>query len=165
MLASAQEPPLLPVPQQVPEKAKPAPSGPPKVESTLPEWKNGQPEKLGMPDPLKPFCPPGLGVKSGSFNTEPCDQNVPVIACPSPQDLEVNSKYVGGAIDPKNTITLYDGRTRLLELKQTPKRVQIGDEKIVDYTLITPKQISLLGKETGEHRPLSVVYGRGGQIA
>src|SRR5262249_38780885 len=35
-------------------------------------------------------------------------------------------------------------------LKETPKRIQIGDEKIVDYTLITPKQISLLAKSLGD---------------
>jgi pilus assembly protein CpaC len=128
---------------------KTVPNGPPKIESVLPAWKGtGQPEQLGQPaSSLQPYCPPG--VKSGSFTTEPCDQNLPPTACPSPTDSQLNKQFLGGVVDPKETITLFKGRTRLWNLEKVPKRVQIGDDKIVDYTMITPKQISLLGLEYG----------------
>ncbi len=124
-------------------------NGPPKIESVVPAWKGtGQPEKLGQPaSSSQPYCPPG--VKSGGYTTEPCDQNLPPTACPSPMDAQLKSQFLGNLVDPKETVTLFKGRTRLLDLKQVPKRVQIGDDKIVDYAVITPKQISLLGLEYG----------------
>src|SRR5262249_37287704 len=97
-------------------------------------------------DPTKLVCPPGAGKNA----PEQCDPNLPPTACPSPKDDEQRNKSLGQIIDPKNPLTMYLGRTRLLLLKETPKRIQIGDETIVDYTLITPKQISLLAKKLGD---------------
>jgi RNA polymerase sigma factor (sigma-70 family) len=54
--------------------------------------------------------------------------------------------------DERFSLTLYHGRTRLMLLKETPTRVQIGgDEKIVDFTLLgrEKKELSLSGKALG----------------
>ena len=77
---------------------------------------------------------------------------MPGTACPTPKDLETADKFIEKEfIDPKLQFTLFEGRIRLMNLKQPPTRIQIGDEKkeIVDYAIITPKQISLLGKKQG----------------
>ncbi|HEV3205065.1 MAG TPA: pilus assembly protein N-terminal domain-containing protein, partial [Gemmataceae bacterium] len=176
--AKAQQGPLLnlppPEPERPVERARDQ-AAPVRVESTLPKWKAGQPEALKPPmeilkspaeilkqptemtksqaDASKPPkdspklpCPPGIGGKAA----EQCDQNVPGVACPSPKDQEENSKYIKEVLDPKHTLTLYNGRTRLMNLWETPKRVQIGNEEIVDITLIGPKQVSLLAKKLGD---------------
>jgi pilus assembly protein CpaC len=169
-LASAQQQ-APPVNLPPPEPEKLAPPAPVKVESTLPKWKAGQADPLKPPveilkpptelpkqpiakaptDPTKEAskapCPPGLSGKAA----EQCDQNVPGVPCPTPKDLEEQKKYVDKLIDPNNTLTMYQGRTRLMLLKETPKRVQIADETIVDSALLDPmaKELSLLAKKIG----------------
>ena len=41
------------------------------------------------------------------------------------------------------------GRTRLLILKETPKRIQLGDEGVAEYNLISKDQMSLQGRAVG----------------
>jgi len=134
----------LPPPLDTPELIKAPIEGPVKGQSTLPPWNSEQVETLKQPNQIfKPACPPGA---NGSAQ---CDQNVPAVACPSPKDLEDYNKYVKEIIDPKNPLTVFNGRTRLMLFKETPIRVQVGDEKIVDFGLINSKTISLLGKALG----------------
>jgi pilus assembly protein CpaC len=75
----------------------------------------------------------------------------PIGATPRPgqQVLEKQGRFVKELIDPEMCLDLIVSRTRLMVLKETPKRVQIADEGIASYTLVTPTELSLLGKSTG----------------
>jgi pilus assembly protein CpaC len=68
---------------------------------------------------------------------------------PTQKDLDEAAQYVGDIIDPEFTLELALGRGRLVILKGTPKRVQIVDESIANYTLVTPKEITIIGKKVG----------------
>jgi pilus assembly protein CpaC len=95
----------------------------------------------GLPGCFGPTCPmPRLPGQPGSIGTAPC---------PAPATLERYGKYVRGMVDPELTLNLAVGRTRLMSLNTVPKRIQVADETIAPYTLISPKEISLLGKTVG----------------
>ncbi len=68
---------------------------------------------------------------------------------PSRETLEKYSKFVRKFDDPEVQMELVVGRTRLMELYQVPKRVQIADDSIASYTLVSPKDLSLIGRNTG----------------
>ena len=77
---------------------------------------------------------------------------VPVLGTtpvPNKRTDEEFKKYVSGFIDPTNTLDLVTSRSRLIILKEVPKRIQIGDENIAVYNLITPKEITIVGRTTG----------------
>ena len=59
------------------------------------------------------------------------------------------SKYVQEFKDPQLTLDLVVGRTRLMMLNVNPTRLQIADETVASYTVLSPRQISLLGRATG----------------
>jgi pilus assembly protein CpaC len=99
----------------------------------------------GTPGAAKLPCPPGA-----DKTAEQCDTNVPGAACPTPKDLENRDKFIGKIVDPQHTLTMFKGRTRLLRLNEVPRRVQVGDEKIANFTIIDDKQIVLLAKELGD---------------
>ncbi len=58
-------------------------------------------------------------------------------------------KFIKEFIDTEVNLDLEVGKTRLMVLKQAPKRIQVADDTIAGYTVITPKEISLLGKQVG----------------
>ncbi|MBX9678172.1 MAG: pilus assembly protein N-terminal domain-containing protein [Gemmataceae bacterium] len=68
---------------------------------------------------------------------------------PSKKDLEEYNRYVKEFVDPRNTLDLVQGRTRLMVLSEVPKRIQVGNESIAIYNLVTPKEITVLGKQVG----------------
>lgn len=68
---------------------------------------------------------------------------------PSKKELEEYNRYVKEFVDPRNTLDLVQGRTRLMVLSQVPKRIQVGNESIAIYNLVTPKEITVLGKQVG----------------
>lgn len=68
---------------------------------------------------------------------------------PSPKDLQEFNRFVKGFIDPRNTLDLVQGRVRLMVLQEVPKRIQIADETVALYNLVTPKEITILGKTVG----------------
>ncbi len=68
---------------------------------------------------------------------------------PTPQQLKQFGQFVEKTIDPETTLDLVQGRPRLLILRQTPTRVQIGDENIASYTLITDHEVSVVGNAIG----------------
>jgi pilus assembly protein CpaC len=68
---------------------------------------------------------------------------------PTQKDLEELNRFVGEVIDPKVTLDIALGRGRLIILKETPKRVQVVDEKIAEYNLVTPKEVTIIGKKIG----------------
>jgi pilus assembly protein CpaC len=68
---------------------------------------------------------------------------------PSGAALERFKQYVDGTIDPENTLDLVQNRPRVLVLKQAPMRVQLADEQIASYTIVTPTEISIIGNRVG----------------
>src|SRR5262249_676335 len=52
-------------------------------------------------------------------------------------------------IDPENNLDLIVGRPRLMNLKESPFRVQIADEFFMTYNLITARELSLQGVHVG----------------
>ena len=121
-LAQAAPAPLPPRPEPV---RAPAPAGP--AEGANPAVQPGGQrfQALGVP--------PGLG-------TPPT---------PSPQVAKLFDEYVERTVDPQNTMDLVQERPRLLILREAPLRVQIGDEKIASYTLVTDREISIAGHTVG----------------
>ena len=83
--------------------------------------------------PLLPPTPPGLG-------TPPH---------PTAEKLQDVRQFVEKTIDPEFTLDLIVGRPRLMILKDTPKRVQIGDEEVATYELITDRELSVVGVDVG----------------
>jgi pilus assembly protein CpaC len=111
---------------------EPAPS--PKVPGTLP-----QPNLLPFGDDKVRL--PRLG-PTGQLGTTPV---------PTEKDLEEYRKFVEGVIDPKNTLDLIEGRTRIILLKATPFRTQIGDPSIATFRILEPdgKQMTMIGQKPG----------------
>ncbi len=69
------------------------------------------------------------------FGTEPV---------PTPYDLDKYRRYVEGLDDPTFTFEVIVGHTRVLHLKEAPMRIQIGDTRVFDYTILGPPTELLL---------------------
>lgn len=68
---------------------------------------------------------------------------------PSPKVQQDFGRFIERAIDPENTLEMIEGRTRVLVLKDVPKRVQIEDEKIATYLLVSERELSVSAKKPG----------------
>jgi pilus assembly protein CpaC len=58
-------------------------------------------------------------------------------------------QFVTSMIDPQTTLDLVAGRPRVLVLADAPKRVQVGDEKIVGFEQLPPNELVLTPKSVG----------------
>lgn len=58
-------------------------------------------------------------------------------------------QYVGGFVDPENTLELIIDRPRLVMLKRPPARIQLPAQGIVAYQLLTDRELSLIGLQVG----------------
>ena len=127
-----------PAAAQVPEKLGPERE----VPKVLPPAKG--PVELPPPEAIPGFGPdrvrlPRLGDK-GALGSTPK---------PTAEDLKEFSQFIEGVIDPRNTLDVIEGRTRLILLKQVPTQTQIGDEGIAAFNLLGQKQLTVLGKKVG----------------
>ncbi len=77
--------------------------------------------------------PPGLGI-------------TPV---PTEKDLAEAREFVKDVVDPKYTLDLIEGRARLINLKEVPTQVQLGDPAVASYNQIQPKQLTVVGRRPG----------------
>ncbi len=68
---------------------------------------------------------------------------------PSTQTLRRFNTYVDEIRDTENTLDLVENRPRLMRLKQQPFRIQLGDEAIANYILVTERELSLTGVKVG----------------
>ena len=68
---------------------------------------------------------------------------------PDAQQRQTFDRLVGGIVDPQNTLDLIVGRPRLMQLKQPPRRVQIPDNSIASYDVLSDGEMSVTGKATG----------------
>ena len=108
----------------------------------------GDPTKeaaLGPPRPLAPFGPgqirlPNLPGAPGLIGSVPK---------PSPETVREFNNYVGPVIAPANTLTLICGHSEILKLKDVPKRIQVADDAIANYQLLSPLELSLMPRCLG----------------
>lgn len=70
---------------------------------------------------------------------------------PTAQELERERQFIGGVVDPQNTLDLIAGRTRVIMLKETPTRTHVADTAIASFRLLPPdgKQMIVLGARPG----------------
>jgi pilus assembly protein CpaC len=69
---------------------------------------------------------------------------------PTRQDLDLYNRYVLGVDDPQMSFEVIVGHTRVLHLKEAPARIQIGDTRIFDYTILQPPtELLLQGTSVG----------------
>ncbi len=76
-----------------------------------------------------------LGAAQRVFGTTPV---------PTALDIDRYKRYVVGLDDPTMTFEVIVGHTRVLHLREAPARIQIGDTKIFDYTILQPPTEMLL---------------------
>src|SRR5207248_6268399 len=94
---------------------------------------------------------PGPGFSPEQVRLSRLGQPATVGATPKPSPA-VNAefgRFVAQVVAPEATLDVVVGRTHLMVLKEAPKRVQISDDSIAAYTLITPTNVSVLGKDVG----------------
>jgi pilus assembly protein CpaC len=106
---------------------------------------NGAPPTLSQPRPLAPFGPGQ--VRLPRLPGEPGVVGAPPV--PTPAVVKEYGQYVKRVVRPENTLDVVLGQPHLLILQDVPKRVQIGDEFVATYTIISPTEISILGKDVG----------------
>ena len=102
-------------------------------------------QPLGPPRPLMPNGGPTVrlpNLLSGAGV-------VGSVPRPNPETLKEYGKYTDGVIAPDNTLTLISGHSEILKLKEVPKRIQVVDPAILEYTLITPLELSLIPHNFG----------------
>jgi pilus assembly protein CpaC len=129
--------------------------------------------QVELPQPAAPQSPPGGPVRvpgnqgnqyeentspgSGAFG--PAQIRLPLLGGVTPSSgvtphpstavLDRFKQFVDGTIDPENTLDLMQGRPRVLILKQSPLRVQLADDHVASYTIVTPTEISVVGNHVG----------------
>ncbi len=69
----------------------------------------------------------------------------------TPAQLEQERRFIGGVVDPQNTLDMIAGRPRVILLKEAPKRTQIADETVMVLKLLGPdgKQMLVMGQKPG----------------
>src|SRR4029079_7479069 len=76
-----------------------------------------------VPTPLTPNRPGQPAPPGSILGTTPKAE---------PKTVEKIGKYIDHMVDPEATTDLIAGRTRLLILKETPKRIQVGNDQIFE---------------------------------
>jgi pilus assembly protein CpaC len=137
------------MPEMPPGQLPPNPINFPDRLNKLPDPKAGRPDGktpdlvLPPPKPLEPTPggPPRVGPR----------QERPLGYTPRPNatTAEKIQRYFDNFIDTEATMELIIGRTRLLNLKESPIRIQVDDDGIVDYNFLSKDQIALQGRALG----------------
>ncbi len=139
------QPIALPAPLQGPGLVYPAGAGVVQAGAQAqPVPGGGNPQQLPPPNPL-PFGPervrlPRMG--TGILGATPV---------PTEKELAEFRRFVGGVVDPQNTLDLIQGRARVILLKATPTRTQIADPSIVAFRILEPegRQVTMIGQKPG----------------
>jgi pilus assembly protein CpaC len=140
--------PVPPPPAVEPVQAK-LPAPPAAEKNGEPGVLPGQISTMPPPRPVEPHfpVPPPRDL---AFPRPPgFPQELGTTRMPTPEDLQRRNKFIGSILDPEMPLDLVVGRTRLMVLKTVPKRIQIADETIALYNLISPTEVSLMGKSVG----------------
>ncbi len=114
-----------------------------------------EPDKGSLPPPnLLPRQPvglpstdpaPALVQRDLRFPMPPGPHVIGTTPTASPETVQRYNQRVGPIIDPEMTLDLVVGRTRLMVLRAVPKRIQIADETLALYNLISPTEVSVMG--------------------
>lgn len=125
---------------QPPEQVRPQANATLQPGAAVPAPNGGQDQVF--PPGLGPgnYRLPLLGEGSGRIGTTPH---------PSPQKQAEYQQYIEQTVDPENTLDVVVHRPRLLVFKEAPTRVQIADQAIANFTLITEREISVAGEKVG----------------
>lgn len=115
-----------------------------------------QPTQIRRPEEVRIPAPSDAGerspVRPSPFRSDQVRLNtLGVRGTPQPTP-EIRAKYdrfIDSRIDTENTLDLVEGRPTLLVFRQVPFRVQIASEEIASYTLITEREFSIVGNQTG----------------
>ncbi|MGL4421076.1 MAG: type II and III secretion system protein family protein [Gemmataceae bacterium] len=89
---------------------------------------------------LSPLKNPLLSTPPGTLGS------APVTTAATQQKID---KHVAKMIDAESTLDVVTGQTRILVLKNTPFRVQVGDERYIGSINSTPREILIQGREVG----------------
>lgn len=89
----------------------------------------------------------------------PYESARPSVVAPNPEvtgtpvpSAEVQREFdrlVSGMIDPENTLDIVVNRPRVLVLEETPLRVQIPNEDVASYVIISENELSVQGNQPG----------------
>ena len=141
---------LLPPPPPLLIQSGPPPQTTPVVQASAssPQGKKPNPKRaaddaLPPPRPLPgpvPAYPPPLRTEAAASGSTPR---------PTPEVEQEYAQFVDRRVDPRNTLEVVVGRQTLLVLKQKPNKVQLPDEKIASYDLISCKDLAVTGNAIG----------------
>ena len=65
------------------------------------------------------------------------------------EQLKEYSQFIDQVIDPGHTLDIVVSRTRLILLKETPTQIQIADDSVLGHNLLSPKQMTIIGRKVG----------------
>ncbi len=68
---------------------------------------------------------------------------------PTPYFTPGAEKYIKQALGPDNIMEVIVGRLQIFNLVKAPSRIQIGDESVGNYALLSPTELSLQGLRVG----------------
>lgn len=121
----------------------------------FPERPNKLPDPKALPDgnkqpdlvlpPPKPLDPP----PGGAPRVGPRERPLGYTPRPNATTADKIKRYFDYFVDTEATMELIVGRTRLLNLKESPIRIQIDDDAIVEYNFLSKDQIALQGRAIG----------------
>ncbi len=113
----------------------------------------------------------GTGTATGIANIGPRLLGAPATQVfgsspvPTREDLDRFNKYVRGFVDPGLSFDLIQNRSRILHLKEAPFRIQISDDRVVNYvTLNSPAELSIQGLTIGS-TVVNMWFGDRGDLA
>lgn len=69
---------------------------------------------------------------------------------PTPEKIQEYGQYLERTVEPELTLEVVQHTPRLLVFKKPPIRVQIADEEVANYLLITDREISVNGRKIGK---------------
>jgi pilus assembly protein CpaC len=125
------------------EQVRPIPTAPAGVPGNRAAGPNAgalAPMPPNLPAANELFAPDQVRLKSLPFGGTPK---------PSPATLKRYGELVEEIRDTENTLDLVENRPRLMRLRQQPFRIQLADESVANYLLITERELSLTGLKTG----------------
>ena len=132
---------------QLPRPGMPAQPPPPTAVPAPPS-----PEAVPRPQPAPVELPPPLALPEAVAGPSCGPGGARGLPRPTPDVLADFNQFIEGTIDPQNTLDLVIGRPRLLIFKQSPRRIQMGDEDrepIATHLVLTEKELSLTGRRVG----------------
>jgi pilus assembly protein CpaC len=136
----------MPIPPagQQPPNAINFPERPNKLPDSKAQPPDGKQPDLVLPPP-KPLDPPPAGLP----RVGPRERPLGYTPRPNASTADKIQRYFNNFIDTEATMELIIGRTRLLNLKESPIRIQIDDDGIVEYNFLSKDQIALQGRALG----------------